>query len=68
MKTVKVRAAVAVDATGHWSISGWKGAEEKVMMDCVIEMVEPGENLFWITAELPVPEVPEITPDVEPAT
>ena len=60
MKTVKVRAAVAVDSDGNWSVSGWKGAEDETVMDIATEMVDPGETRFWLTAELPIPEVPEI--------
>jgi hypothetical protein len=67
-KTVKVRIAVAIDPTGTWSSSGYSGFEGDKAMDYAAECLGPGENRFWLTAELPVPEIPEIAAVVEPAS
>lgn len=64
MRTVKVRAAVAVDPeTGMWSVFGqddWDDEEMKA------EVFEDGDQLFFITAEIPIRDVPEIEAEVEP--
>lgn len=53
-KTVKVRIAVAVDSDG-----GWRASET------AIEPLEAGDaKHYWMTAEIPIPERPEI-PEIE---
>lgn len=67
-KTVKVRIAVAVDRLGNWNSCGWPATakdHEGDMMALSCETVEPGEARFWITAELPIPEVKEVAGEVE---
>jgi len=63
-KTVKVRIAVAVDSGGNWSSAGWGGEDEAELANSASSCL-PGdascERLFWLTAELPIPEVPEAT-------
>lgn len=56
MKTVKVRIAVAVDHKGHWVSAGWSNANNEDLMNCAIEDVLPGENRYFVMAELEVPE------------
>lgn len=53
MKTVRVRIAVAVDKTGHWSAVGWKDAKDA--MGHAVETLEPGEARYWLEADLPIP-------------
>lgn len=67
MKTVKVRIAVAVDSSGNWSASGWKGASDDYAVSDVIDTVGECVSLFWVTAELPVPEMPTVAGTVEVA-
>ena len=57
-KTVKVRVSVAVGTNGAWRIP-YTSAE-----------LREGERLFWLTAELPIPEYPlptDVPADVEGA-
>lgn len=71
MKTVKVRIAVAVDPKGLWSASGWSFNGRPMIeepMDIAIDGVGEGEARYWITAEIPVPEVREVEGVVEKAS
>lgn len=67
MKTVKVRIAVAVGSDGDWIASGWKDARDSLVMGAVIGDVGEDASRYWITAELPIPEVPTIAGSVEVA-
>lgn len=60
MKTVKVRIAVAVGPDGDWSAYGWKGARDGHAMVTATDTVCEGASRYWITAELPIPEVLEV--------
>ena len=60
MKTVKVRIAVAVRSDGDWIACGWKGVRDGEAMSTVIDNAGKDASRYWITAELPVPEVPEV--------
>ena len=69
-RTITARAAVAVDPkTGEWGIVGWSGAEGADDFD--VEAREYGGQLgddaqiTYITAEIPIREVPEIVAEVE---
>ena len=69
MKTVKVRIAVAVDSQGNWAASGWSGkgdpgAASDYMADIARDGVGEGEALYWVEAEIPMPEVQTIQGDV----
>ena len=66
-KTVKVRVAVTVDASGDWCASGWKGGDDDEVMDSAAGSIGDNEACFWLEAELPVPEVPTITATVTEA-
>jgi len=55
-KTVKVRIAVAVDPSGEWSATGWHEASDELMMECARDSVADGEALYWLEAELAIPE------------
>lgn len=71
-KMVKVRIPIAVDHLGRWYAYGWRSSTDQGPNnhDQLLEVTDtdtigPNEALFWITAELPVPEKKEIAGDVE---
>lgn len=61
--TVKVRIAVAVDENGDWAAFGTSADSDSNMM-CTAREDAPGsrewESLFWLEAELPIPEIQTI--------
>ena len=62
--TVRVRIAVAVDPTGHWSSAGWSrddGSREEdgSLMDLAVDNVGQGESRCWVEADVPLPLVPQ---------
>ena len=65
-KTVKVRIAVSVDPAGAWSSAGWSwsGSDSEDFHSYTIDSLEPGENRYWLEAELEVPETKTITAQV----
>ena len=67
MKTVKVRIAVAVGSDGDWMAYGWKGSRDGYTMGVAIDGVGDDSSRYWITAELPIHEVPTIAGSVEVA-
>jgi len=69
MKTVKVKIAVSVDSNGDWSAAGWSGGTDpSEFHSYTIDALEPGENGYWLEAELPVPEkIPTIQATVTEA-
>lgn len=61
MKKIKVRIAACVDPTGKWNVCGWGDANEKPVSDDelmgnAIDVMEEGENRYWLEAELEIPE------------
>lgn len=66
-KTVKVRIAVAVDPDGKWAATGWEGLKTDEAFDFILDDLKHGESRFWLTAELPVPDVAEIQAEIENA-
>jgi hypothetical protein len=59
--TVRVRAAVAVNAKGRYAVSGHFGAEDSDMKDSALECLEPqteAEAVHFIEATVPLPVVP----------
>lgn len=65
-KTVKVKVAVAVTEDGRWigmgdSILHSKGILEELTYTLTVPTV------YWLTAEIPVPETQEIAAEVEKA-
>lgn len=67
-KTVKVRVCVAVDADGnHAAAAVWPGRSEEEAKQEATELVE-GDwpvAVYWLTAELAVPEEVEVEAEVE---
>jgi hypothetical protein len=69
-KTVKVRIPVAVDAQGRWYAYGTNNGplnHDELLEVTDFDVVGPNEALFWVTAELTVPEVEEVTGEVQTA-
>ena len=64
MKTVKVRIAVAVDRNGMWNACGWTGAKNEDMRKMAVDVVGAGDRVFWLEAQLPIPEELVIRADV----
>lgn len=55
-KTVRVRAAVAVNKAGGWAIAGWRTATDQQMRDEVREQLQ--DHLLkvrFVSVEIPVP-------------
>lgn len=72
MRTVKVRIAVGVDPTGNWNSCGWKSnmKPEKYDQEAIglaLDPLEVGENIYWLEAELNVPESTIVEPTVTAA-
>lgn len=67
-KTVQVRIAVAVDPTGMWNAYGGGTLKDKDAMEFAVEVLADGEARYWLTAELPVPEIADVPATVEQAT
>jgi len=66
-KKVKVRIAVAIDSDGDWGASGWgtKDVEQTIsqqhsMIDVANMSIGEGEAVYWVTAELDIPEEKEL--------
>jgi hypothetical protein len=68
-RTARVRIAVAVDPNGTWKGYGWSKndgtADEECMFDSQADGMMPGERWYWITADLPIPELQEVEATVE---
>lgn len=63
-RTVKVRVAVAVDSDGDWMAVGYRDASEAHSADDARGEVGDGASIYWLTAELPIPEAVEVQADV----
>lgn len=72
-RTVRVRIAVAVDSEGNWYSVGWKRkrmleVNPKYLRHCerlATDRVGTIRNVYWLTADLPIPEPAEIEAQVE---
>lgn len=62
------RLAVAVDPTGAWNACGGGTLKPEDAMDFAVEVLGDGEARYWLTAELPLPEISEVPAKVEPST
>jgi hypothetical protein len=67
-KTVKVRIAVSVDCNGDWSSAGWSSSSSEDFHSYTFDSLKPGENRYWLEAELEVPETKTITAQVSQLT
>lgn len=67
-KTVRVRVAVAMTADGQWSAIGYRDDPGGSMSDALDVVDGDGRPAAWITADIPLPEVPEIAASVEVAS
>lgn len=64
-KTVKVRIAVAVDPSGDWNASGWRGCDDQTAMGNTLDTLNEGEARYWLEAELPIPQVTTVAAEVK---
>ena len=65
-KTVKVRVAVAVSELGMWSASGYTGGTDGAARKDATEWLDGYHGaVYWLTAELSIPEPQEVAADVE---
>lgn len=56
MRTIKVRIAVAVDASGEWNACGGTWAkDDKVAMDIAVDPLADGEARYWVETEIALP-------------
>lgn len=60
MSKVKVRIAVALDARGHWSASGWGRPNVKCDTETMKDIALGGTEadpvkVYWLEAELDIP-------------
>ena len=70
MKTVRVRAAVAVNPkTGEYEVKGWDGASDSAMAhEASLELIEnagPSVQITWITADIPIRGPQTVEAEVE---
>lgn len=67
--TVRVRAACAVNAKGHYSVSGWNNAGDSELQDVVFEGMDfaGGQLLQWLEADVPKPSPTTIPAEVQHA-
>lgn len=69
-KTIKVRIAVAVDPKGRWYAHGtdtFPRNHDELLEVVDMDQCGPNEALYWITAELAVPEIQEVAGKAETA-
>ena len=64
MPKVKVRIAVAVDEKGRWNSCGGDNMDAGTASDFAREPIGDS-RIYWLTAEVEVPESVEVTADVE---
>lgn len=63
MKRIIIRVAVAVDPKGRWYAYGTNTGpnnHDELLEVTDFDVVGPNEALFWVTAELAIPEVSEV--------
>lgn len=72
-RTVKIRIPVAIDPRGRWYAYGWSTGDnhgprnhDELLEVTDSAQVGPSESLFWITAELPIPEIREVEAEIAP--
>ena len=69
MKTVDVRIAVCVDERGEWVACAFKGEDERnrvsASLDCMARAPDDNpdylRHVVWVTAKVPLPEMPITT-------
>lgn len=67
---MKVRIKVLIDSKGHYCGYGWQDAADKDPDDTLYDAIgfdgSPVQE-YWITADLPLPVVPEVVAQIEAA-
>lgn len=64
-RTVRVRIAVSVDRDGFWRSAGAEGMPDHTALD--LASATYGDAIYWLTAELPIPEMGDVVATVERA-
>jgi hypothetical protein len=59
----KIKIMVGIDLDGNWCAGGWSEANEDDLKDMVADNIGYGENYFWVTAEVEIPEIKEVDAD-----
>ena len=67
-RMVRIRVAAAVDPQGRWYVYGCGTADgtnhianhDQLLETSDYDIIGPSEALYWLTAELPVPEPQEV--------
>ncbi len=70
MAKVKVKIAVVVNSEGGWNSFGYKGSNDREMMDNALDGMGEAvgtEQIYWLTAELDTPVVNEVVAATEKA-
>lgn len=70
-RTIKVRIPVAVDPKGRWYAYGtatYPNNHGELLEVTDFDVVGPNEALYWVTAELAVPEITDVAGEVEPTS
>lgn len=64
---MKVRIALVVNGNGRYAANGWAGASDADMMGTALDCLdaEGPEARYFVTVEVPQPEVTEIEGSVE---
>jgi hypothetical protein len=70
METVRVRVRLMIDSKGKWAAYSYSGCTDDEADSVLFDMLPDGEietaRIFVLTADVPMPEIPEIPADVEP--
>jgi len=70
-RMIKVRIPVAVDTQGHWYACGsttGPNNHDELLEVTDFDCVGPNEALYWVTAELAVPDISDVVGEVEQAS
>ena len=68
-RIVRVKISVAIDCEGTWNACGWgprpdQAAAERLAKELASEEVCDGKSIYWVTADLQIPEEREVRGEV----
>jgi hypothetical protein len=66
-RTIRIRIPVAVDPQGRWYAYGYPGLKDhnELLETTDFDQIGPNEALYWVTAEVAIPEIVETAGEVE---
>lgn len=64
-KTVRVRIAVAVNDLGQWRAEGFDEYDDKHAIKAATSTIEGERRVFWVEADLPIPETQVVEGEVK---